>query len=126
MNEDGTSEETINHIGRHELFGYFDRSMSGVGLSEFNGTGTGRANTNTVENLFQLREDPLHPGVYFAVDAPEFQTHAAGQIVRFAAEPTLSADRIAVTSVTPWSTRDVPEGTPAADASGHFRDPLPL
>lgn len=126
MNEDGTSEETINHIGRHELFGYFDRSMSGVGLSEFNGTGTGRANTNLVENLFQLHEDPTRPGAYFAIDAPEFQTHASGQIVRFSAEPSLPADRIAITYVTPRSTRDVAQGTPAADASGHFRDPLPL
>src|SRR5207247_1095315 len=48
------------------------------------------------------------------------------QIVRFAAEPSLPADKIAVTYVTPRSTRDLPEGTPAADASGHFRDPLPL
>src|SRR6266550_895475 len=39
MNEDGTSEEPINHIGRHELFGYFDRSMNDAGLSEFNGGG---------------------------------------------------------------------------------------
>ncbi|MGA8809304.1 MAG: hypothetical protein WB973_15645, partial [Thermoanaerobaculia bacterium] len=28
MNEDGTSEETVDHVGRHELFGYFDRSMN--------------------------------------------------------------------------------------------------
>ena len=126
INEDGTSEETMNHIGRHELFGYFDRSMSDSGLSEFNGIGTGRANTNVIGNLFQLREDPAHPGVYFAVDAPEFETHGSGQIVRFGAEPTLPADRIAITYVTPRSTRDVAAGTPPADASGHFRDPLPL
>jgi hypothetical protein len=126
MNEDGTSEETINHIGRHELFSYFDRSMNDSGLTEFNGTGITRANTNTIGNLFQLREDPAHPGVYFGVDAPEFDTHASGQIVRFGAEPSLPADRIAITNVTPRSTRDVPEGAAASDASGHYRDPLPL
>ncbi len=27
MNEDGTSEETLNHIGRHELHSYFDKSL---------------------------------------------------------------------------------------------------
>src|SRR5213083_3003444 len=95
MNEDGTSEETINHIGRHELFGYFDRSMNDSGLSEFYGEGVDRANKNVVENLFQLREDPAQPGIYYAIDAPEFRTHASGQIVRFGAEPSRTADKIA-------------------------------
>ena len=121
INEDGTSEETVNHVGRHELFGYFDRSMNDAGLSEFNG-----ANRNVAENLFQLHEDPTQPGVYYGIDAPEFQTHASGQIVRFAAEPSRTADNIAITYITPRSTRDVPQSTPPADASGHYRDPLPL
>jgi hypothetical protein len=117
MNEDGTSEETVNHVGRHELFGYFDRSMNDAGLSEFNG-----GSRNIVENLFQLREDPAQPGVYYAIDAPEFQTHASGQIIRFAAEPGRTADNISITYITPRSTRDVAQ----EGASGHYRDPLPL
>src|SRR5205807_825616 len=99
MYEDGTSEETMNHVGRHELFGYFDRSMNDSGLSEFFGGGR-----NVAENLFQLREDPAQPGVYYGVDAPEFQTHASGQIVRFGAEPSRTADNIAITYITPRST----------------------
>jgi len=127
INEDGTSEETINHIGRHELHSYFDRSMNNdSGVREFIAAGSGRTNPNMVENLFQLREDPAHPGVYFAVDAAEFQTHGAGQIVSFGANPSLSADKIVVNYITPRSTRDASDGTPAADASGHYRDPLPL
>jgi hypothetical protein len=122
MNEDGTSEETMNHVGRHELHDYFDRSMNDAGLVEFISAGANRTNKNGVENLFQLREDPAHPGVYFAVDAPEFQTHAAGQIVRFGAAPSLPADQIAVTYVTPRATRD----PSAAAGEGHYRDPLPL
>lgn len=110
INEDGTSEETLNHIGRHELHSYFDRSMNDSGLSEFIG-----ANSNVANNLFQLREDPTQPGVYYAVDAPEFETHASGQIVRFAAAPSLPADKIAVTYITPRS-----------NSSGHYREPLPL
>jgi len=116
MNEDGTSEETMNHVGRHELFNYFNRSMTDAGLVDFNG-----ANATSVDNLFQLREDPTQPGVYFAVDAPEFQTHAAGQIVRFAAPQGLPADRIAVSYVTPLTTRE-----PGTSGDGHYRDPLPL
>src|SRR3954463_1929987 len=56
MNEDGTSEETIDHVGRHELHDYFNRSMNDAGLVEFISAGTNRANKNGVENLFQLRE----------------------------------------------------------------------
>jgi hypothetical protein len=115
MNEDGTSEETMNHVGRHELFNYFDRSMNDAGLSEFNGGAANRANKNEVSNLLQLREDPSQPGAYYAVDAPEFETHAAGQIVRFGAAPSLPADQIAIAYITPRS-----------NASGHYRDPLPL
>jgi hypothetical protein len=127
INEDGTSEETMNHVGRHEFHSYFDKSMSGdSGVREFIAASSGRTNPNEVENLFQLHEDPAHPGVYFAVDAPEFQTHGSGQIVRFGAEPGLPADKIVVTYITPRSTRDVIDGTPPADASGHYRDPLPL
>lgn len=122
MNEDGTSEETMNHVGRHELHDYFNRSMNDAGLVEFISAGTNRTNKNGVENLLQLREDPTRPGTYFAVDAPEFQTHAAGQIVRFNAEPGLPADQIAVTYVTPRATRDPSAGP----GGGHYRDPLPL
>ncbi len=109
INEDGTSEETLNHVGRHELHGYFDRSMTDAGLVEFIRAG------NTVNNLFQMREDPAQPGLYYAVDAPEFETHASGQIVRFSAPPTLPADQIAITYVTPRS-----------NDAGHYREPLPL
>jgi mono/diheme cytochrome c family protein len=115
MNEDGTSEETMNHVGRHELFNYFDRSMNDAGLVEFNGAAADRANKNGVDNLFQIREDPAHPGVYYAVDAPEFGTHASGQIVRFGAAPSLPADKMAVTYITLRS-----------GDTGHYRDPLPL
>jgi hypothetical protein len=114
INEDGTSEETLNHVGRHELHSYFDRALSGdTGVTEFIAANSGRTNTNSVQNLFQLREDPAHAGTYFAVDAPEFDTHASGQIVRFAAEPSRTADRIAITNIT-------------APPTGHYREPTPL
>ncbi|HYR29205.1 MAG TPA: hypothetical protein VEU30_12115 [Thermoanaerobaculia bacterium] len=127
INEDGTAEETLNHIGRHELHRYFSRSINDdAAVVEFSDAGSGRMNGNDVENLFQLREDPTHPGRFFAVDAPEFETHAAGQIVSLVAEPSRPADQIEVKYVTARSTRFVSDGTPAADHSGHYRDPLPL
>lgn len=127
INEDGTAEETLNHIGRHELHGYFNRSINDdAAVVEFSGEGSGRMNQNEVSNFFQLREDPTHPGRYFGIDAPEFQTHAAGQVISLIAEPTRPADQIQATFITARSTRDVPEGAPAPDHSGHYRDPLPL
>ena len=127
MNEDGTSEETLNHIGRHELHNFFARSFNDdpavVEFGYFDGI---RFNTGIVESTFQLREDPLQPGLYYGVDAPEFETHASGQIVRFSAPPEQNPDQIQVHYVTPRSTRGVSNPPAPADHSGHYRDPLPL
>ncbi|MCU1246520.1 MAG: hypothetical protein JWN02_2430 [Acidobacteria bacterium] len=126
MNEDGTSEETLNHIGRHELHDYFDKSFNDdSALQEFIGVNSSRANHNRIENFLEIREDPTQPGRYFGIDAPEFSTHGSGQIVSMIAEPTRPADLIAVTYVTDRATIDVPESGAPGDA-GHFRDPLPL
>jgi len=116
INEDGTAEETLNHVGRHELHEYFDRSINDdSAVREFIAAASGRMNHNGIDNLFQIREDPARPGRYFGTDAPEFYTHAAGQIVRLDAEPSRPADQIQVEYVTP-------RGNP----NGHYRDPLPL
>ena len=108
MNEDGTSEETLNHLGRHELHGYFNRSLNDDNaLREFSGQG------NTILNMFQIREDPARPGRYVGTDAPEFDTYGSGQIVALQAEPGRSADDISVEYVTPNNVN-------------RYRDPLPL
>jgi hypothetical protein len=79
MNEDGTSEETVNHIGRHELHTFFDKSFNDdPGVEEFNAATSGRVNQNEVGNVLQMREDPTHHGMYFGTDAPEFETHGSG------------------------------------------------
>ena len=75
------------------------------------------------DNLLQLKEDPLHPGTYYAVDAPEFYTHAAGQVISLTAPPGLDADHIAIHYVTH---RDTASTTYTANHSGHYREPLPL
>jgi hypothetical protein len=116
INEDGTAEETLNHVGRHELHSYFDRSFNDDGaLREFIAVNSGRMNQHDINNFFQIREDPTHPGRYFGTDAPEFYTHASGQIVRLAAESSRPADQIQVEYV-----------TPRQNTNGHYRDPLPL
>ncbi len=115
INENGTDSEVLNHLGRHELHGYIPSTINGdPNIFEYYGQ-VSRFNPNPIENMFQIKEDPANPGTYFGVEAPEFGTHAAGQIVSIAAPPSQDADHIAVTYVS-----DTP------NSSGHFREPLPL
>ncbi len=125
----GTEEETLNHIGRHELHNYFNRSFTDdPNLIEFIDDNSGRLNPNPILNMFQLAEDPDSAGLYYAVDAPEFQTHASGRVISLAAPPAQAPDAIAVTYVTdPITDTVVADGdTPPAGHSGHYREPLPL
>ncbi|HEY0372765.1 MAG TPA: hypothetical protein VGD79_12225 [Thermoanaerobaculia bacterium] len=109
INEDGTSEETLNHVGRHELHSYFNRSFNDDdALDEFSGDGR-----NTLLNMFQIEEDPAHPGRYIGTDAPEFGTHASGRLVRIDSPLGKPADEITVSFLTP-------------EDQDHYRDPLPL
>ncbi len=125
INQDGTGEETINHIGRHELFSYFNRSLRADGnLRDFS-PGT-RPNPNSILNFLQIVEDPRVPGRYWGIDSPEFYTHASGQIIRIDAPPSRNPDSIIVTYATPRSTHNVFDGAPPVDFSGHYRHPLPL
>lgn len=129
VNEDGRELETLNHIGRHELHSYFNRAMNDdPNQVEFIADGSGRFNPNPVENFLQIREDPTTAGRYFAIDAPEFQTHSGGQIFTLDSPPGLTPDFAPVTYITHRDTHSVtPEGgTPEPQHSGFYRNPLPL
>ena len=111
INPDGTEEEVINHIGRHELISYFTRSFTDdPNLDDFYGP-----STNRLEHMFQIREDPTTPGDYFAIDSPTFYHHAAGRIIRLDGAPDANPEAMRISYVT-------------ADgyAGGHYRNPLPL
>ncbi|MCB1643450.1 MAG: hypothetical protein KDI37_17100, partial [Xanthomonadales bacterium] len=124
IQQDGTRPEVINHLGRHETQFYFDRSFNDdPNLIEFIDAVSGRTNPNSVENLFQLSEDPQMPGRYLAIDAPEFTTHAAGQLLRFVAAPTTNPDDVVIEYLTPESTAGT---TPGPDHTGHYRNPIVL
>ena len=120
IHQDGTGEEMLNHIGRHEMQAYFDRSFNNdPNLFEFNPVG--RPNPRALENIFYMIEDPTIAGRYVGIDAPEFGTHGAGQIVAFGGAPSVNPDLMIVDYLTPRVTR----GTePAANHSGHYRNPL--
>lgn len=126
VNEDGSELETLNHIGRHELHSYFDRSMNGdQNLNEFIATVSGRINQNSINNFFQIQEDPLRPGHYIGVDAPEFGSHAAGQIIEIKMPPGMNPDLAQIVYRTSRATEIITD-TPTTDHSGHYRDPLAL
>ena len=125
MNEDGTELETLNHIGRHELHDYLAGSIGNDGNIIEYYQQYARTNPNSIDNMLQIREDPTVAGRYVGVNAPEFQSHAAGQLVRLDAAPGVNADQIQVTYITHPSTADVSDN-PAPEHSGLYRDPLPL
>jgi hypothetical protein len=123
MNENGTGEETLNHVGQHELaFGFMtpsfreDRSLSNRTLP------ANHANRLAVRReggLFHLREEPRRAGSYVATAARESGSFTTGPLVRLSGSPALNGDRMRVTALT--------ESDPAdAVAGGRFRNPLPL
>ena len=126
INEDGTEEETLNHIGRHELGGSYRMNSfnDDTNLHELYYFGD-KYNTNTINNLLQLRESAATPGFYYGIDAPEFATHAAGQIVRLEGPPTLNPDLMRLDYVTPRATAGF-TATPPPDHTGLYRSPQQL
>jgi hypothetical protein len=126
--EDGTESEVLNHLGRHEIGGYIERSFTNdPNVIEYYQQYP-RFNQNRISNIFQMRENPLKPGEYFGIDATEFGTHASGQIISMYAPMGLDAAHIAVDYRTHRATAGFNEDNQAADPnnSGHYRDPLPL
>jgi hypothetical protein len=131
VNQDGTNEEILNHIGRHELKQTFARSYTNdANLLDFNAATSGRTNQSAIDSFFQIREDPTTPGRYFGVDGIEFLMHHSGQIVAINAASggvLLNANSMTVTyitdrqTVTPYFT-----GASYPYNIGHFRDPLPM
>jgi Hydrazine synthase alpha subunit middle domain len=126
--EDGMESEVVNHLGRHELASYMNQSFKDdPNLIEYYGQYP-RKNPNAIANMLQIKEDPTKPGKYFGVDAPEFYTHASGQIVSLEAGPSVIAENAQITYVTHRDTAGYTAENAAVSAnhSGHYREPLPL
>ena len=121
IDEDGSNHETVNHVGRHELVGYIPSARTY--LQEAYAFSTPR-----IENFLQISEDPTKPGRYYGTNAPEFSTHASGQIIRLDAPLGKNADDLAVKYITHKNTASyIPDGQQPDDTRpGHFRDPMPM
>ncbi len=125
VGEDGSGEETLHHVGRHEWLGYFDVSVSDDPNLTYHHSGSPRVNPHTMSGFIQIKESPAVAGTYYGVDAPEFSTHASGQIISTYAPPGVNADQMAITYVTHRDTSSYSD-TPSANHSGLYRNPLPL
>lgn len=124
MNQDGTEELTLNHIGRQELsFGYLPRSFAGdSALSDYSNTAliANRKYIRMDGGLFQLREDPTVAGSYYAIYTREFSTGGTNQIVRITGAPSLNAEQMEILDASP------PADSSGNLAGGRFRNPLPM
>lgn len=126
IQQDGTGEETVGHVGRHELHHYFNAvRRDDPDVISFLGPTPFTANGLPIENIFQMHEDPNMPGRYYGVDAPEFYSHASGQVICLNAPLGMSPDAMTIGYITDRATfTQTP--TPPPNHSGHYRNPLPL
>ena len=124
INEDGTDEETLNHVGRHELsFGFIGESFTDDPALTYSSNPAFRANTKYLRGdggLMQLREDPARPGSFLGIYAREFGSLSTNQIVRFNGGIGVNPEQMAVTDVT------APSNPDGSIAGGRYRNPLPL
>jgi hypothetical protein len=133
MNQDGSGEETLNHVGRHELNGaYLDPSRPDDANLSYDVTRFARDKTTAtladIAGLHQLRESPRWPGRFYAVVAHEIGARAAGQLVSLEGGPKVNAADMQLSYLTPKETRYplAPGKTAPALMSGLYRQPLPL
>jgi hypothetical protein len=127
INQDGTDEETLNHIGRHEIGGSYCNAAytNDPDIQDLYYYGD-NYNTNTIENFLMIREDPRNPGTFYGIDAPEFGTHSAGQIVSITGATNINAFYMRIGYLTPRSTHeyaDSPTNIPPDD-TGLYRNPI--
>lgn len=132
INQDGTEEETINHVGRHEWGGTYtepsypaDKNLRYI------------IRKNWVKNSyslrgdsgpFQIKEDPNNQGIFYAAVSPEFAHETSGQLIRFSGKLHENPEEMIINEITHSSTAGSVELGQTANAhhSGRYRDPLPL
>lgn len=123
INQDGSSEETLNHIGQHELsLGYLtpsfaeDKNLSNRTLDHLHAN---RLAIRREGGLFHVREDPLEAGSYVAVNARESGSFTTDTLVKIKGGPALNPENMTVTALTLPNRSD-------NLADGRYRNPLPL
>ncbi|HEV2694815.1 MAG TPA: hypothetical protein VG347_18115 [Verrucomicrobiae bacterium] len=127
IDQDGTDEETVNHIGRHEIGGsYLNAAYTNDPNIQDRYDFAINYNTNTVENFLMIHEDPHTPGLYYGIDAPEFGTHSGGQLVSLTGATNINAFYMRINYLTPRSTHTYADSYTniPPDHTGFYRNPL--
>lgn len=120
VNQDGTGELSLNHVGRHELgLSYTHQSFNSDSNLTYQSAPSGfSANNFGVQapgGMFHMKEDPRTPGRYYLTQAPEFATASAGDVLMMeSGAPGVNPEQIVVRRLTNRSNH------------GHARDPLPM
>jgi len=122
INEDGSDEETVNHVGRHEMVGYIDSLRDDLPYH------SSPEDRPPITNFLHVAEDLHEPGTFYGTNAPEFGTHSSGQIVAFKGQLGVNADDMYPLHVSDRATYDAPEAGSALPegSEGRYRNPLPL
>lgn len=125
INDDGTGEETLNHIGRHELHRYFNRSFNDDSrLVEFN-PGS-RANTNSITNFLQIRKRRPRPAPTSASTRPSSaHTPPARSSASMAPRPSIPTRWSSPTSRIPRRPAPTTRRAPITPGSIAIRCPWP-
>ncbi|HWM85590.1 MAG TPA: hypothetical protein VNO33_07125 [Kofleriaceae bacterium] len=117
MNQDGSGEETLNHVGRQEWGGtYSDGSFRDDDNLAFEADDVFRGTNVQLRGdggAFHIRQDPTEPGWYLATEAPEFGSGNAGRLVRVQGDPEINPEDMSVERLT-------------TDDTGLYRNPLRL
>jgi hypothetical protein len=123
INQDGTAELTMNHVGRHELmFGFLGKSFASDATLADSSDASLMSNRKLIRidgGIFHMKEDPRVPGTYYGTYAREFGSMSAAQLVRFTGAPNLNAEQMVVNAITAGDGE-------SSFPTGRFRDPLPL
>lgn len=112
IDQDGTGEEVLNHLGRHELAAFFmPRLTTDPNLVDF--VRIDRPGETAIDDdggVLHIAENPRAAGCFIATDAGEFGTHSGGRLIRWCAPPQTNPEDVVVDIV--------------ADTAGNYRDPM--
>jgi len=126
INEDGTDEVTLNHLGRHEFNSYIPRSfLSDTALADYSRSElrTNKLMLNGSAGILQIREDTARLGTYFAIYGREFGQLGSNQIVRFNGGVSDNPQKMAFEQITPPEQENF---NTFRTPGGRYRNPLPL
>lgn len=134
INEDGSEEETINHVGRHEFGGSYmppvfldDPNLSEL-LPNYSANTKMRETFAGNAGVFQIKEDIENPGTYLGTYAQEFGRESSGRIIEFTMPPGKNPEEVVMRDYTNSTLDFFPDRTSIRlpSMSGHYRNPIRL